>query len=91
MLPIQSYNIVLPEMAIAALNQGNKIEAIKLVREVHEIGLKEAKDMVDAYIAGREDLKVKFESSANSSKMGCLVFVGFVIALLGVWFFFKKS
>jgi hypothetical protein len=36
----------LPPAAIAALNAGNKIEAIKIVRQEQRHGLKEAKDLV---------------------------------------------
>jgi hypothetical protein len=43
----------LPAEAVAALERGNKIEAIKLVRQAHGIGLKEAKDAVDAYESRR--------------------------------------
>jgi len=42
----------LPPAAIAALAGGNKIEAIKLAREANGIGLKEAKELVDAAEAG---------------------------------------
>jgi len=37
----------LPPAATDALRRGNKIEAIRLVREHHGIGLKEAKDLVE--------------------------------------------
>lgn len=42
----------LPEAAIAALRDGSVIEAIKIVREQTGLGLKEAKDAVDAHMAG---------------------------------------
>jgi hypothetical protein len=42
----------LPAEAIAALQQGNKIDAIRIVRAELGIGLKEAKDLVDAAEAG---------------------------------------
>ena len=42
----------LPAAAIAALNRRNKIEAIKIVREETGLGLKEAKDVVERYVAG---------------------------------------
>jgi hypothetical protein len=42
-------NPPLPPAALSALRQGNKIEAIKEVRAAHGLGLKEAKDLVDAY------------------------------------------
>lgn len=38
------------EQAAAAANAGNLIEAIKQVREETGLGLKEAKDMVEAYL-----------------------------------------
>ena len=37
-----------PKAAIEALWQGNVIEAIKVVRQERNIGLKEAKEVVDA-------------------------------------------
>jgi hypothetical protein len=40
----------LSEGAMAALRRGNKIEAIKLVRVEHGVGLKEAKDIVDEFV-----------------------------------------
>ena len=39
----------LPDDAIAALQAGRKIEAIKILREAEGIGLKEAKQRVDRY------------------------------------------
>jgi ribosomal protein L7/L12 len=40
----------LPPEAIAALQRGNKIEAIKLVREAQKLDLKDAKDRVDDFV-----------------------------------------
>jgi len=42
-----------PESLEGLLAQGKKIEAIKLVREQTGMGLKEAKDYVEAYAAGK--------------------------------------
>jgi ribosomal protein L7/L12 len=39
----------LPPEALAAVSRGQLIEAIKIVRERHGLGLKEAKDLVDRY------------------------------------------
>lgn len=41
---------VLPDEVIQAIKNGNKIEAIKLLREKTGLGLKESKDLVDAYV-----------------------------------------
>ena len=38
----------LPAQVIEALRRGNKIEAIKLLREVKQVGLAEAKGVIDA-------------------------------------------
>ncbi|HUE93102.1 ribosomal protein L7/L12 [Pseudomonas sp.] len=44
----------LPPQVVAALERGQKIEAIKLLRELKGIGLKEAKEAVDDYMPGRQ-------------------------------------
>ncbi len=38
-----------PPSVVDALHRGNKVEAIKLLRQHSRLGLKEAKDAVDAY------------------------------------------
>lgn len=43
---------LLPPDVLEALQQGRKIEAIKRLREATGLGLKEAKDMVEAHQAG---------------------------------------
>ena len=40
----------LPEQVISQIRAGRKIQAIKLLREAQGIGLKEAKQAVDAYM-----------------------------------------
>jgi hypothetical protein len=42
----------LPPAALDAIKAGHAIEAIKIVREATGLGLKEAKDLVDAYSRG---------------------------------------
>ena len=44
-----SVQLTLPPAAIEALRYGQKIEAIKIVREANRCGLKEAKDAVEMY------------------------------------------
>jgi ribosomal protein L7/L12 len=39
-----------PAEAITALWQGNRIEAIKILRQTHHLDLKDAKDKVDRYV-----------------------------------------
>ncbi len=44
------HRLTLPPDAMAALARDNKIEAIKCVRVAHGLGLKEAKDVVEAWL-----------------------------------------
>jgi ribosomal protein L7/L12 len=43
----------LRDSVLAALQRGNSIEAIKLLRESTGLGLKEAKDRIDEHLSGR--------------------------------------
>ena len=70
----------LPVAAIAALQEGNKIRAIRLVREARGLGLKEANDEVSAYIATRPELREKFAAIAERGRRGCLMTIGIVVA-----------
>ena len=56
----------LPAAAIEALTKGHKIEAIKIVRQEWGLGLKEAKDAVDAYVKTRPDLASQFQEAGNN-------------------------
>jgi hypothetical protein len=51
--------------AIAALRQGNKIEAIKLVRREKGLELKEAKDLVEAYVRTDPDLSASLAAKQS--------------------------
>ncbi len=59
--------IALPTEALAALHRGDKIEAIKLVREAMSVDLKTAKDIVDRYIVNNPALNDKFTRAAGES------------------------
>jgi hypothetical protein len=82
--PFVPSNPSLPSAALAALQQGRKIEAIKIVREREGLGLKDAKDRVERYVANDPMLK---ETFAASHKKGCLSLVAGLMALIGVGFF----
>lgn len=77
-------NEAIPLDAISALERGNKIEAIKLVREAQGIGLKEAKDAVEDYIKQNPAVTAKFEAvqAANRGNpwLWLLLIIGLVIA-----------
>ena len=49
----------LPEDVLAALKANRKIEAIKLLREHHNVDLKEAKQIVDAAMASQPSPAVR--------------------------------
>lgn len=51
----------LPQAAVDFLGRGEVIAAIKLVRQEQDIGLKEAKDLVDAYIRSQPTLRRQME------------------------------
>ena len=60
----------LPAEAIAALSRGQVVEAVKIVRDKTGLGLKESKDMVDAYRDGEvpprdEAMRARLESIAG--------------------------
>lgn len=72
----------LPTEALAALQTGNKIEAIKLVRAARGLGLKEAKDLVERYVAGQPGLQRQM-AAAGAEQSRKLVFVVAVALAIG--------
>ncbi len=80
----------LPAQAIAALRQGNKIEAIKIVRAERGLGLKEAKDAVDAYAGQDPQLKAAFAASSARSKRSLGWIVAASVAALIAWLVFAR-
>jgi hypothetical protein len=75
----------LPPAAAEALRRGNKIDAIKAVREATGLGLKEAKDYVEAAVAADPGLLAQYVASTPSSGgAGVVVAVAVAVALLGV-------
>jgi ribosomal protein L7/L12 len=71
----------LPAEAIAALWQGKKIEAIKILRQVLHIDLKHAKDKVDDYVRNEPALQQKLATVQTESARGLvrwLVIIGAV-------------
>ena len=67
--------------AISALHQGNKIEAIKIVREGRNIGLKEAKDAVEDYVRSHPVLQASFASAQAETKRSALLWLAVLIGL----------
>jgi hypothetical protein len=62
----------IPSQAIAELHHGRKIEAIRIIREAQGLGLKEAKDAVEAYIQSQPALQLSLEAKGRQAR-GALV------------------
>ena len=56
----------LPSAAVAAIQQGNKIAAIKIIRAERGLGLKEAKDLVDAFVEADPVLRDRVKQKSGS-------------------------
>jgi hypothetical protein len=74
-------NIELESDIIAMVCNGRKIEAIKLLRNRHSLGLKESKDLIDAYLKQHPELKVIETERSNGVILG-LIFLALVAAVL---------
>lgn len=70
----------IPDEAVAALERGERIEAVKLTCERNGSGLKESKDAVDAYIKANPRLKRRFDSEVPSG--GVNRAVAFIVLIL---------
>ena len=82
---------VLDAAALAALLSGSRIDAIKRVREVQGIGLKEAKEMVDAYVASHPDLAANYAAASAEAKGVVLRWLAVIILMVvGAWYLFRK-
>ncbi len=60
----------IPAAAIAELERGHLIGAIKLVRLETGLGLKESKELVEAYLAKRPDLQRKAQAAQAEARDG---------------------
>ncbi len=74
--------------AIAALWKGQMIEAIKLVRQERNLGLKEAKDAVEAYLKTQPELMKTMATAQAEQKQGYVrwLVVAVLLALAAYWF-----
>lgn len=59
-------NADLPPAVVGAMRRGQKLEAIKLLREQRGIGLKEAKDIIDTHM----DLNEAYRGMGMESRSG---------------------
>jgi hypothetical protein len=73
-------NLTLPPAAMAALWQGHRIEAIKLVRLEQNIGLHEAKDLIDTYLRSQPALKNRIDEAQADAREGLFRWLIFLLA-----------
>ena len=76
--------------AIAALQLGNKIEAIKITREATNLGLKEAKELVERYVDEHPELKAQMaQNNSAGSFFGWLFMI--VVAIAAIVYFWPRG
>ncbi|TDP74275.1 ribosomal protein bL12 [Roseateles toxinivorans] len=73
----------LPPEVLAAVQRGNKIEAIKLMRQLTGLGLKEAKDAVEASPQHAELGQGSPGEVRRSGSMGWVLLALVIAALVG--------
>ncbi len=79
----------LPADVLAALQKGQKIEAIKLLREARGIGLKEAKEAVERHVQEDPMLKAKLAAVQAEASRVLLTWLLLVTVLaVGAYFLF---
>jgi hypothetical protein len=82
----------LPIEAQTLLSEGRVIDAVKSVRTSHRLGLRDAKNWVDAHIASEPLLRVQLETRRKAFRRRIffvfLVFDAIVAAALIYYFFY---
>jgi len=82
----------LPSAVLAALHQGNKIEAIRLLRQATGLGLKEAKDAIDSFQSGDRTEPGKLSpGEVPKSGIGIWLVVALAALALLAYYFFGRS
>ena len=77
--------------AISALHHGNKIGAIKIVREERNIGLKEAKDAVEDYVRSQPALQSSLAAAqTEATRSGLLWLAALIVLALLAYYFLTK-
>jgi hypothetical protein len=83
----------LPLEAQILLAEGKVIDAIKSLRASHGLGLKDAKDWIDAHIAQDPILRVQLEAQRLETRRKALMIflvVDAIVVAAVVWYFFFK-
>lgn len=82
----------LSNAAVEMLWRGDVIGAIKVVRVERNLGLKEAKDLVDAYIRSQPSLRQKLEQAQAEAwrKLKRGLIVALIFAAVAAYVFFQS-
>jgi ribosomal protein L7/L12 len=83
----------LPAAAAAAVSTGHMVDAIKYVREAEGLGLMEAKQRVDAYVARDPVLKAQIAEQQSQMRRRLIKWALVVDVLLIIafaWYFFGR-
>jgi ribosomal protein L7/L12 len=75
---------------IAALQKGNKIEAIKIVRQEQRLDLKDAKDLVERYVQSEPALQAPLAAAASDARNKALQWFLILLALVLVGYYFLR-
>ena len=81
--------IAFPPSVVDALSRGNKIEAIKLLREHTGLGLKEAKDAVDAYQQGSSTSTEGLSPGQVSRSGSAIGWLAVIAACIAAYYFLR--
>jgi hypothetical protein len=92
--PATSFETTMPAGALSsnvieALRRGHKIEAIKLVREQTGMGLKEAKDAVDAYERTHPKTPAASPGEVTSSGNGVWWVAALLVAVAAAYYLLR--
>ncbi|MDH4301748.1 MAG: hypothetical protein OEV51_06700 [Nitrospira sp.] len=82
----------LPKAAVEALRHGNLIEAIKVVRQERNIGLTEAKGVVEVYLASQPALRKKMDKVLVTAQQKFIRWmIGILVVAAGVAYFVMQG
>lgn len=72
---MNSQNISIPSDAISALEDGNKVEAVRIIRDTAWVTLKQANLAADAFLEANPAIKTKYLDSQSKAWTGFIYFV----------------
>jgi hypothetical protein len=79
----------IPLEAVTLLNEGQMVQAIKVVRQAEGLGLKAAKDRVDAYLSRepllRAQLEMQMRAAGRKVFFWVLLFLAVIVAGVVWW------